>query len=96
MTATHDTEAPLVLREDEGGLVTLRLNRPLQFNALSEAMLAALQEAFDTIAQQPHVRCVVLAAEGKAFCAGHDLRQMQATRQLAYYQTLFAQCSRVM
>jgi enoyl-CoA hydratase/carnithine racemase len=96
MTATPDTAAPLVLREDEDGLVTLRLNRPLQFNALSEAMLAALQEAFDTIAQQPHVRCVVLAAEGKAFCAGHDLRQMQANRQLAYYQTLFAQCSRVM
>ena len=96
MTVLHDTDAPLVLREDEGGLVTLRLNRPLQFNALSEAMLAALQEALDTIAQQPHVRCVVLAAEGKAFCAGHDLRQMQATRQLDYYQTLFAQCSRVM
>ncbi|MEG1325747.1 MAG: enoyl-CoA hydratase/isomerase family protein, partial [Janthinobacterium sp.] len=99
MTATQDTqdtEAPLVLREEHDGLVTLRLNRPLQFNALSEAMLAALQEAFDAIAQQPHVRCVVLAAEGKAFCAGHDLRQMQATRRLAYYQTLFAQCSRVM
>ena len=98
MTAIPDTQddAPLVLREEHDGLVTLRLNRPLQFNALSEAMLAALQEAFDTIAQQPHVRCVVLAAEGKAFCAGHDLRQMQATRQLDYYQTLFAQCSRVM
>ena len=96
MTATADTGAPLVLREEYDGLVTLRLNRPLQFNALSEAMLAALQEAFDAIAQQPHVRCVVLAAEGKAFCAGHDLRQMQATRRLDYYQTLFAQCSRVM
>ena len=96
MTASQDNDAPLVLREDEGGLVTLRLNRPLQFNALSEAMLAALQEAFDAIARQPHVRCVVLAAEGKAFCAGHDLRQMQATRRLDYYQTLFAQCSRVM
>ena len=99
MTATpdtHDTDAPLVLREEHDGLVTLRLNRPLQFNALSVAMLAALQEAFDSIAQQPQVRCVVLAAEGKAFCAGHDLRQMQATRELEYYQTLFAQCSRVM
>lgn len=93
---TQDTAAPLVLREEHDGLVTLRLNRPLQFNALSEAMLAALQAQFDAIAEEPHVRCVVLAAEGKAFCAGHDLRQMQATRQLAYYQTLFAQCSRVM
>ena len=99
MNATPDTQesdTPLLLREDEAGLVTLRLNRPQQFNALSDAMLAALQAQFDAIAQQPEVRCVVLAAEGKAFCAGHDLRQMQATPQLDYYQTLFAQCSRVM
>lgn len=91
-----DTAAPLVLRDNAGGLVTLRLNRPLQFNALSAAMLAALQAELDLIAQQPEVRCVVLAAEGKAFCAGHDLREMQATRKLDYYKTLFAQCSRVM
>ena len=91
-----DTTAPLVLRDNAGGLVTLRLNRPLQFNALSEAMLAALQAELDIIAGQPEVRCVVLAAEGKAFCAGHDLREMQATRKLDYYKTLFAQCSRVM
>lgn len=96
MSTTPDTDAPLVLREEHDGLVTLRLNRPQQFNALSEAMLAALQTQLDAIAQQPDVRCVVLAAEGKAFCAGHDLRQMQATPELAYYQTLFAQCSRVM
>ena len=91
-----DTAAPLVLRDNAGGLVTLRLNRPLQFNALSAAMLAALQAELDIIAGQPDVRCVVLAAEGKAFCAGHDLREMQATRKLDYYKTLFAQCSRVM
>ncbi|MFZ4875952.1 enoyl-CoA hydratase [Janthinobacterium sp. Mn2066] len=90
-----DTEA-LVLREDDGGLVTLRLNRPAQFNALSTAMLAALQAELDAIALQTHVRCVVLAAEGKAFCAGHDLREMQATRRLEHYQALFGQCSRVM
>ncbi|MBB5606023.1 enoyl-CoA hydratase/carnithine racemase [Janthinobacterium sp. S3M3] len=86
----------LVLREDDGELVTLRLNRPAQFNALSSAMLAALQAELDTIAQQPAVRCVVLAAQGQAFCAGHDLREMQATRRLDHYQALFAQCSRVM
>ena len=91
-----DTTAPLVLRDNAGGLVTLRLNRPLQFNALSEAMLAALQAELDIIAGQPEVRCVVLAAEGKAFCAGHDLCEMQATRKLDYYKALFAQCSRVM
>jgi len=96
MNITTDTAAPLVLRDNAGGLVTLRLNRPLQFNALSEAMLSALQAELDIIAGQPEVRCVVLAAEGKAFCAGHDLREMQATRKLAYYKTLFAQCSRVM
>ena len=94
--STQDNAAPLVLRDSAGGLVTLRLNRPLQFNALSEAMLAALQAELDIIAGQPEVRCVVLAAEGKAFCAGHDLREMQATRKLDYYKTLFAQCSRVM
>ena len=91
-----DNNAPLVLRDNAGGLVTLRLNRPLQFNALSEAMLAALQAELDIIAGQPEVRCVVLAAEGKAFCAGHDLREMQATPKLDYYKALFAQCSRVM
>lgn len=93
---TQDNSAPLVLRDNAGGLATLRLNRPLQFNALSEAMLAALQAELDIIAGQPEVRCVVLAAEGKAFCAGHDLREMQATPSLDYYKTLFAQCSRVM
>src|SRR5471030_1353774 len=92
----HESTDTLVLREDDGDLVTLRLNRPSQFNALSTDMLAALQAEFDTIAQQPDVRCVVLAAQGKAFCAGHDLREMQATRRLDHYQALFAQCSRVM
>nr|WP_183680486.1 MULTISPECIES: enoyl-CoA hydratase [unclassified Janthinobacterium] len=96
MAMPHESTDALVLREDDGHLVTLRLNRPSQFNALSNAMLAALQAELDTIAQQPNVRCVVLAAEGKAFCAGHDLREMQATRRLDYYQALFAQCSRVM
>lgn len=91
-----DNNAPLVLRDNAGGLVTLRLNRPLQFNALSEAILAALHAELDIIAGQPEVRCVVLAAEGKAFCAGHDLREMQATPTLACYKALFAQCSRVM
>lgn len=96
MAIETQTEAPLVLRSDAGGLVTLRLNRPQQFNALSEAMLAALQTQFDALAADPGVRCVILAAEGRAFCAGHDLRQMQATRELGYYKQLFALCSRVM
>ncbi len=83
-------------REDARGVVTLTLNRPRAFNALSEAMLAALQREFDAIAGHQLVRVVVLAAEGKAFCAGHDLKEMRAKPSLDYYQRLFAQCSEMM
>jgi enoyl-CoA hydratase/carnithine racemase len=77
-------------------VVMLTLNRPQAFNALSEAMLAALQREFDSIAGDESVRVVVLAAEGKAFCAGHDLKEMRATPSLNYYRRLFARCSKVM
>jgi len=77
-------------------VVTLTLNRPQAFNALSEAILAALQREFDSIAGDESVRVVVLAAEGKAFCAGHDLKEMRATPSLNYYRRLFARCSNVM
>ena len=90
-------EEPVVLRrQDRRGVVTLRLNRPHAFNALSEAMFAALQREFDAIAADASVRVVVLGAEGKAFCAGHDLKEMRATPSLDYYQQLFAQCSKMM
>lgn len=85
-----------LVREDRGGVVTLRLNRPLQFNALSEALLSALQHQLDCLAGDSGVRCVVLAGAGKAFCAGHDLREMRGQPRLAYYQALFARCSQVM
>jgi enoyl-CoA hydratase/carnithine racemase len=81
---------------DARGVVTLTMNRPASFNALSEEMLAALQAALDRIAPDESVRAVVLAASGKAFCAGHNLKEMIATPQLDYYQQLFAQCSRMM
>ena len=88
---------PLVLHSrDERGVVTLTLNRPRAFNALSEAMLAALQTQLDAVAADDSVRVVVLAAAGKAFCAGHDLKEMRAEPSLAYYQCLFAQCTQVM
>ena len=77
-------------------MVTLTLNRPQAFNALSEAILEALQREFDAIAKNESVRVVVLAAEGKAFCAGHDLKEMRAKPSLDYYQRLFAQCSEMM
>jgi enoyl-CoA hydratase/carnithine racemase len=90
-------EEPLLLRsQDTRGVVTLTLNRPQAFNALSEAILEALQREFDAIAKDESVRVVVLAAEGKAFCAGHDLKEMRAKPSLDYYQRLFAQCSEMM
>jgi enoyl-CoA hydratase/carnithine racemase len=90
-------DAPLLLSQiDERGVVTLTLNRPLAFNSLSEAMLAALQGELDAIARNEAARVVVLAAAGKAFCAGHDLKEMRAEPSLDYYQRLFAQCAKVM
>ena len=86
----------ILLREDQDGVVTLTLNRPAQFNALSEEMLSALQETLDDLKQDETVRCVVIAASGKAFCAGHDLKQMRANPRQDYYDALFARCSRVM
>ncbi len=92
-----EAEEPVVLRsQDARGVVTLTLNRPQAFNALSEAMLAALQRDFDVIAKDESVRVVVLAAEGKAFCAGHDLKEMRAKPSREYYQRLFTRCSEMM
>lgn len=82
--------------KDARGVVTLTLNRPQAFNALSEAMLGALQTALDAVAADATARVVVIAAAGKAFCAGHDLKEMRAEPSLAYYQRLFAQCGRMM
>ena len=88
---------PLVRRDrDTRGVAILTLNRPQAFNALSEAMLAAMQRELDAIASDEAVRVVVLAAEGRAFCAGHDLKEMRAQPSLEYYRGLFAQCTRMM
>jgi enoyl-CoA hydratase/carnithine racemase len=86
----------VLLREDVNGIVTLTLNRPAELNALSEEMLTALQSALDDIAGDESVRCVVLAGAGRAFCAGHDLKEMRANPRREYYEALFARCSRVM
>lgn len=83
-------------QRDHRGVHTLTLNTPAAFNVLSESMLRALQAALGAVAADTEARAVVLAAEGKAFCAGHNLKEMSAHPDLAYYQTLFAQCSRVM
>ena len=95
MTTTNETPCLLSSR-DERGVCTLTLNRPAAFNALSEELLSALQQAFAQMAEDGSVRVVVLQAAGKAFCAGHDLKQMRAAPSLEYYQKLFHQCSDMM
>ena len=93
---TEPTE-PLVLNaRDARGVVTLTLNRPQAFNSLSQGLLAALQAELDALQRDATARVVVLAASGKAFCAGHDLKEMRAEPSLAYYQALFDQCAQMM
>ena len=84
-----------------GAVAELVMNAPERLNALSDEMLAALQETLDGLAQDPAVRVVTLAGLGKAFCAGHDLRQMTAKRQApdngaAAFKDLFDRCAAVM
>ncbi len=81
---------------DARGVVTLTLNRPAAFNALSEDMLGALEQAIAAIAADDGVRAVVIAGAGKAFCAGHDLKEMRAEPSLGYYERLFARCGAMM
>jgi enoyl-CoA hydratase/carnithine racemase len=92
-----DAQEPILRHDrDARGVHTLTLNTPKAFNALSEAMLAALAAALDEVAADASARAVVITGAGKVFCAGHNLKEMKAHPQLAYYQQLFAQCSRVM
>lgn len=98
-TAVVTTDAPLVIRQDSSnnsGVATLTLNNPKQFNALSVALLSALQKALDEIAKDKSIRVVVIAAEGKAFCAGHNLKEMRAHSDIEFHQALFNQCSQMM
>ncbi|MDP1901601.1 MAG: enoyl-CoA hydratase [Rubrivivax sp.] len=90
------SDPTLVLFEkDARGVVTLTLNRPAAFNSLSEGMLVALQAALDRVAGDDSARAVIIAAQGKAFCAGHDLKEMRAEPSLGYYEKLFTQCARM-
>jgi enoyl-CoA hydratase/carnithine racemase len=89
-------EQYVLTTRDERGVATLMLNRPQQFNALSQEMMSALQTEFDTLASDESVRVVVIGAQGKAFCPGHDLKQMKGNPSVEYYQTLFAQCTKLM
>ena len=91
-----NTDQPLVLTEHTEQVVTLTLNRPKQFNALSVDVLTALQTELDTIAADSSVRVVVIEANGKAFCAGHNLKEMRATPDRDFQDALFHQCSQMM
>ena len=86
----------VLLRANQAGIATLTLNRPRQYNALSGALLSALQRELEAIAADETIRVVVIAASGKAFCAGHDLKEMRATPNQSYYNALFDQCSKMM
>jgi len=89
-------DEPMLLRRDQDGVAWLTLNRPGQFNSLSRAMLETLIAAIDEIAADRSVRVVVLAGEGKAFCAGHDLKEMRGNHNLAFQQELFRLCGKFM
>ncbi len=87
---------PILLREEEDGIVTLTLNRPGQYNALSRVLLSELQIVLDEISADISIRVVIIAANGKAFCAGHDLKEMRSSEDKAFHQALFNQCSKMM
>jgi enoyl-CoA hydratase/carnithine racemase len=94
--AAAPANEPLLLRQDDQGIVTLTLNRPRQYNALSDALLGELQTQLDAVAGDAAARVVVIAGAGTAFCAGHDLKEMRARPDPAYYRDLFGRCSRMM
>jgi len=87
---------PLLLRQEAGGVATLSLNRPAQFNSLSQALMSELQAELDRIAADAGVRVVIMAGAGKAFCAGHDLKEMRSDATKGFQQQLFRQCSKLM
>jgi enoyl-CoA hydratase/carnithine racemase len=91
----------VLLRENDGAIAVLTLNRPAARNSLSEALLGALGEALTSIAKDDSVRAVVLAANGSAFCAGHDLKELTSRRSDAdggrsYFQQIMNTCSAMM
>ena len=96
MSAVPQTEQPILLREDRDGICTLTMNRPQQLNLLTAEMLCALQDAFDSLKNDKRTRVVILAGAGKGFCAGHDLKEIKALKELPKIEALFGQCSRMM
>jgi enoyl-CoA hydratase/carnithine racemase len=95
-SANQVIDQSILLREDSDGITTLILNRPAQYNALSGELLTELQTALDDINQDESVRVVIIAANGKAFCPGHDLKEMRASEEREVHQALFDKCSKMM
>lgn len=96
MSTQPQTAEPVLLREDRNGITTLTLNRPASYNLLTSEVIDALQAAFDRIEQDESVRVVVLAATGKGFSAGHDLKEIRALGTQPKIEGLFRRCSRMM
>jgi enoyl-CoA hydratase/carnithine racemase len=96
MSAIPQHGPSILLREDRGGVCTLTMNRPLQMNLLTTEMLEALQKAFDSLMDDGSIRVIILAAAGKGFCAGHDLKELRALKELPRIEELFDHCSRMM
>src|SRR4051794_38561927 len=96
-TSTQRREDVLVRRETDAGVVRLTLERGDRYNPLSRSMIAALQAELDAVATDPDARVVVLAAEGRGFCAGHDLAEMRVhTDDAGWQAALFTECNRLM
>jgi enoyl-CoA hydratase/carnithine racemase len=86
----------LLLREDRDHVAWLTMNRPAARNALSVALMDAMEGALDALAKDPAIHVVVIGGAGPGFCAGHDLKEIRANPERASHQALFAQCSRLM
>lgn len=97
MSAVIDSiDEPIVIRSTEDGIGRLTLNRPNQYNAMSKQLLTELQNSLDEISKDESVRVLIIDAKGKAFSAGHDLKEMRSSEERAFHQALFQQCGGVM
>ncbi len=94
--AELEEAGPILLRHDAQSIAGLTLNRPDAFNALSKELLSALQAELDAIKNDPDIRVVVITGRGRAFCAGHDLKEMSGERNREALLSLFGQCSKMM
>lgn len=93
---TEAINEPVLLRRDDGRVAILTLNRPKAMNALSGELIDALQAEFDKLAKDKEIRCVAIEAAGRAFCAGHDLREVRSTDDYGFHHDLLTRCSAMM